>query len=216
MTEQWEESVESLEAWFIDSDTDPEISNCITKALLSRRPGSFELLSLDLDEAHPARQAAADQDRIGWYHFVEGRISKKWALAQQAYYYQQHSQRTGESWASNLVDHLLALVHRQWIQRNAVVHERDANGLRIKEGVELETEIDQQFTLGVDGLHQQDHHFITRGRAKVNDMSGPAKKAWVSGITLARHAFEAATTADNSATGRMRRNLEEWLFRPTR
>lgn len=174
-------------------------------------PTSFELECTDLPPSHPVRRAAEDQDKIGWFYFTEGKISKLWAEAQQAYYHTHHSRRSGQGWAGQLVDHLLALTHSQWTTRCDILHERDNNGLRIREGVELETAISNQFRLGLEGLHPRDHHFISRGHSQVTDMHGQEKKAWLSGILIARDTYEAHQTASSSDTGRMRRTMKTWL-----
>jgi hypothetical protein len=211
MRQQWEESVEGLEMWMDEVDTDPEINNCFSKVLCQADPTSFELECTDLPPSHPVRRAAEDQDKIGWFYFTEGKISKLWAEAQQAHYHTHHSRRSGQGWAGQLVDHLLALTHSQWTTRCDTLHEQDNNGLRMREGAELETAISNQFRLGLEGLHPRDHHFISRGHSQVTDMHGQEKKAWLSGILIARDTYEAHQTASSSDTGRMRRTMKTWL-----
>ena len=37
-------------------------------------------------------------------------------------------------WAEGLVSNILAVVHKQWVVRNAVVHQHDELGLNVWEG----------------------------------------------------------------------------------
>jgi len=135
--------------------------------------------------------------------------------ARSPYYHSKGLGLKGHTWAAQLVEHLLTMVHNQWIQRNSVVHERDANGLRLKEGIAMEEAIETQFAMGTEGLYRRDHHFISRGRNEVNDMHSSEKKAWLSGILLARESHKAEQTANSSDTGRMRQNMRHWLSQTT-
>ena len=54
------------------------------------------------------------------------------------------------------------MTHSQWLHRCAVEHERDTQGLKMKEGRELMAAVTAQFALGVDGLHARNRHYIAR------------------------------------------------------
>lgn len=172
MANQWEDSMEELEMWMSEEDTDPDLMDCISKTLAPRDPTSFELNSYG-----SATKAAADQDLIGWHHFTHGKIAKSWETAQHNYYLSIGSPKSGRSWAAGLVMQLYSMVHNQWTYRNGVLHEKDAQGLRIKEGEALERSIDSQFELGRDGLNPTDWHFIERGIEEVKNLHVSDKKA---------------------------------------
>jgi hypothetical protein len=67
-----------------------------------------------------------------------------------------------------------------------VLHERDAQGLKLKDGRALKEAVQNQLALGLDGLHAQDHHYISRGHACILALPADNKQAWLSGIRLAR------------------------------
>jgi hypothetical protein len=75
---------------------------------------------------------------------------------------------------ARLITNLLHLTHTQWCHRNAILHARDARGLKLKEGQALMAAITEQFDLGLHGLYAQDHHYITQGIDYV--LSQPAAK----------------------------------------
>ncbi len=152
--------------------------------------------------------AAKEQDEIGWINFVEGRISQKWRAAQADHYLLKGSKRTAKKWTTELVNNLLALVHKQWKTRNAVVHERNEQGLKVKEGKELEEAITEQFLMGPEGLLPHDQHHLTRGRAAVENMSAAQKKTWLYGIEIARQVCE--LELDSEVT-QMRDAMFSWL-----
>lgn len=98
MANRWEESLEELEEWMSEEETDPDIMECILTALKPREPMHFS----GHCEGGSAKQAAASQDEIGWYHFVEGKIAKSWEQAQHEYYMTKGSTKLGRGWAAGL------------------------------------------------------------------------------------------------------------------
>jgi hypothetical protein len=70
----WQDSLLGLEAWMMETDTDPAIMECILLSLETRNPNQlFTAFS------NPRTlQASQAQDRIGWLHTTEGKISSKW------------------------------------------------------------------------------------------------------------------------------------------
>lgn len=203
MAMTWQDSLKELDTWLLEEDTAPEISACIMKTLTPREPTDFKEFGKGL-----ATQAAKDQDRIGWFHFVEGKIAQSWETAQHEYYMRKGSDKSGRTWASGLVTQLYTLPHNQWTYRNRVLHERDAQGLRIKEGEDLENLIDAQFEIGTNGLSPSDWHFIARGREEIRQLSASDKKAWLSGITIARDDTASVTSR---TMAEMRANMHRLL-----
>jgi hypothetical protein len=203
----WDEAVEGLEAWMIAVETDPEIRYCIIETLRRRSPtASFA------SQASPVSpeilQVAQEQDAIGWVNFLEGRISKRWRIIQARYYQANRSRRLAKSWAADLVLNLYTLVHRQWKARNDAVHERDEKGMKLRDAMELEDAIDEQFEEGMVGLRPQDQHYITRGRDAVDKLSAAHQQLWLRGVRIAREFFE--NEVETEVT-RMRDTMFRWL-----
>lgn len=202
----WEEAVEDLDAWLLASKTAPSIRRCIVETLRRRDQGTrFADFADDF-----VLEAATDQDEIGWIHFVEGRISRKWREVQQEHFLLHGSQRSARKWSEDLVMNMFSLVHKQWEVRNAVVHARDEKGLKVKEGDELRAAIAEQFELGDEDLRPEDRHYIARGKKRVDKMSGSEQKTWLHGIRIAREAYE--MEVDSEIT-RLRNSMYGWLRR---
>ena len=201
----WQEAVAGFEAWMMEADTDPSIQSCIVAALQARDPHTT--FSTYVDSPH-IQAAAEEQDQIGWSHFIKGRVSKQWRAIQEEHYRSIGSKRTARSWTEGLVSNILTLVHKQWIARNAVVHARDAKGLKVREGKELALAIDAQFSLDVDGLLPQDRHLITRGRQSVNEMMATGQKTWLQSIQIAREVYESEI---ESETTQLRNSIYSWM-----
>ena len=205
MLMSWNKSVSNLESWLTSVDTHPDITLCIVSSLRERSPSaSFANFS-----SPDTQEAALAQDAIGWQNFAEGKISSLWRPIQQTFYSEISSRRTARRWCSGLVSHLLELTHDQWTTRNGVVHERDAQGLKIAEGAELTAAIIEQYNLGTDGLHLRDHHYLSRSLATILEL--PVMEKWQWTFTL-RSARELHAETTNSSEHQMRTFMENWLI----
>jgi hypothetical protein len=203
--EIWQESLLGLEAWMIDMDTDATIRECILLCLETRDPTqTFTAFS------NPRSfQAAQAQDRIGWMNTTEGKVSHHWRHLQAEHYQSINSRRSADKWAAGLVTNLLGITHSQWLHRCAVLHERDSQGLKLKDSQELATAIQEQFLLGLEGLQVRDRHFLTRGQDTVNALPADNKKAWLSGIRIARQLYQESEARELDG---MRHLMLHWLL----
>lgn len=189
-----------------DSETSPDIRQCQVPVLASRDPSQTFVETAPLS----VRSAAMAQDAIGWLNTLEGKISTQWRGIQWAYLQHQGSQQTVHTWAEGLVTQLLALTHAQWKHRNVVVHERDAQGLKIQVGRDLRAAIEAQFELGVDGLHARDTHYIMRGMHQVLALPAENKQAWLRGVIIARETYAASEAREIEG---MQKVLRRWLVK---
>jgi hypothetical protein len=200
----WSDSLAGLGTWMEEDDTAPDIQECILSTLATRNPSqSFTAFS-----PHSTRWAAQQQDQIGWIFATEGKLSHEWERLQEAYYLEYNPHRSAPKWAAGLTTNLLHITHSQWTHRNSVLHERDAQGLKLKVGQELTTAVNTQFALGLDGLHARDHHYIDRGLNHLHSLPPAYKKAWIRGIQLARETYLASEAKEMES---MRSLMLHWL-----
>ena len=120
---------------------------------------------------------------------MEGKVSRTWQQIQSDYYHSIKSKCSASKWAMGLVTTLLSMTHSQWTHRNNILHARDAQGLWLKEGQELDMAITLQFQSGFEGLHPNDYHLIKWGKDRVSQMTGPGKLSWLSSIHIAHKQF---------------------------
>jgi hypothetical protein len=182
----WQESLLGLEAWMIDTDMEVTIFECILLSLetwdptqtftTKRNPCSF--------------QAAQAKDRIGWMNTTEGKLSHHWWQLQAEHYKLIDSPCSASKWAAGLVTNLLGITHSQWLHRCAVLHERDTQGLKLKDSQQLAAAIQEDFLLGLEGLQAWDRHFITCGQATINALPADNKQAWLSGIRIVHQLYQ--------------------------
>lgn len=188
----------------IDADTDPTVRECIILGLDTRNPAqSF------IDFCTPRTlQAAQAQDCIGWLNTMDGKLSHRWQQLQADYYASIHSRCSASKWAAGLVANILTVTHSQWLHRCSILHERDAQGLKLADSQALAAAIQEQFHLGLDGLTARDHHYLTRGQDVVNALLADNKQAWLSGIRIARQLY---LESEAHALNGMRNLMLQWL-----
>jgi hypothetical protein len=172
----------------IDVNTALAIRLCLLRTLSTQSPTqSFTALS----EPPPSFATAQAQDAIGWLHTMEGKLSRSWCCLQADYYCSINSPRCA---------HLLHLTHTQWCHCNAILHSRDAHGLKLKEGQALMAAITDKFDLGLHGLHAQDHHNISRSINYVLSRPAANQKAWLSGVCIPCKAYLASKAREVQAS----------------
>ena len=183
---RWEQSIQGLREWLQEMDTAPDIQYCLVNTLAAQRVAqSFQAFGRGI-----AGPAAVAQDHIRWLHLTEGEVSRTWRQIQSDYYHSIASKRSASKWAMGLVTTLLSMTHSQWTHHNNILHARDAQGLQLKEGQELDmVAITLQFQSGLEGLHPKDYHLIERGKDRVSRMTGPGKLSWLSSIRIACKQF---------------------------
>jgi hypothetical protein len=204
-SDTWHQSLLGLEAWMIENDTDPAICKAILLTVEDRdATKSFATFS----DPRTFRAAQA-QDRIGWLHTTEGKISVQWNHLQAEQYRSIDLCWSPGKWAAGLITNLLPVTHSQWLHQCAVLHKRNAQGLKLKLGRELLAAIQSQLALGLEGLHVWDHHYITHGNACILALPAANKQAWLSGILLI--AWETYLNSEAREVGGMWNCMLHWL-----
>ena len=179
---EWEKQLTKLLEWLENAKTCPSIIQCIQTALDKESGMGFRVD----DSVERVKQAAVEQEHIGKFHFLEGKVSKKWMVAQERYWKEQKEKRSPKRWAVGLIGHLLEFTHNMWVARNGIVHERASNGLKLKESRELEAAVREQYHKGYHQLAVKDHHFMDRSLSSILGGSAVNQQVWLRGIEVAR------------------------------
>ena len=92
------------------------------------------------------------------------------------------------TWPWGSCHNLLAVLHKMWITRNEVINEKNEQGMKLNDTIDLKDAIDYQLKLGKAGLasYAQRFSYIDKGRAFVDHLQVAEQKAWVMGIKVAR------------------------------
>ena len=81
------------------------------------------------------------------------------------------------------------MVHKMWIAHNDVAHAIDKKGCKIKDGLAMDADIDEQFMLGYEDLMHRNFHLINIGRPAIDRRSAGEQWTWLHSIDrLARSA----------------------------
>ena len=117
----FEKAVITFKEKLIKMETAPIITATIIYTLFGGQESFFsDMIKTDDnyendDIQRTTAAAAIEQDMIGWFNFIEGKMSSKWEIAQEQYYRIQNSRnRKGSNWASTVVSCLNNIIRTQW------------------------------------------------------------------------------------------------------
>jgi hypothetical protein len=154
-----ERSIDLLDDWLIEQDTDEELRFCLID--YARGRGGVTMYDLCHNKSEGYQRLARSQDMIGWRRFMEGMISKEMLNV--------HAMTTVESeedmpaptqWAKGLVIKLLETTHGQWLYRNVHVHDAISGALATSKKEELQKAIEDELALGGAGLAEEDLYLL--------------------------------------------------------
>jgi hypothetical protein len=186
-TATWEQGAAKLATWFSNQDTHPGISQIMLTRLQAWRQHQetqFPIPTL------PALQITyLDQQEIGWFNFLQGRISTRWVIMQSDYYQLINSKRTATTWARRLICHLWELSRNMWLHRNHILHE-SPNAETEKLSRRMDRRILTKFWKNLDGLSPPHHYLLRRNPLnRVLKWQNHEKLAWLDTVsTIARRA----------------------------
>jgi hypothetical protein len=112
---------------------------------LDGQPAS-QLKELAPEAPNYLRQAILDQNKIGWYNFMRGRLAKKW---KQAYINDRDTTKdlnsrpiTADQWGKQIVKLTLEFALESWYCRNEIEHERDKNNIPMVKEITCKNRLD--------------------------------------------------------------------------
>jgi hypothetical protein len=115
---------------------------------------------------------------------------------------------TAERWAADLSYQLLKMSHGLWTARNGILHERDQQGLLLKEGRTLTEAIKECFTKGRAALLPIDYYLLEKPLEHVLDLPASDKYILLGAFHLA---LDMKKEEHRNPTTRMRQTMVEWL-----
>jgi hypothetical protein len=155
----WETSITALSAWLEQHETHPGVTHLLLARLNAWRNHHETGFPIPLI---PALQTAyLDQQEIGWFNFLQGRISTYWVTIQSDYYLLLDSQRSSTTWARKLISKSWDITWHMWLHRNHILHEMP-NAETEKHTRKLNRKIMTEFRTNVDGLSPPHHYLLHR------------------------------------------------------
>jgi hypothetical protein len=217
----FELSVQKLEIVMGDKFTAPEITAAIGKRIRQWRKHSTGQI---IDQATPlpryyrndefgTKAALDEQDKIGWYNFLLGRLSTKWMDAQQKYLESLGKRTTGRRWTIAIISKLWDIAWDMWQHRNHIKH----NTLHPRKQLEMEflgQQVRELYAQGAKELLPRDRQLFQKSVDTLQKGTGNEQEQWITSVLLA-HQRAAADTANRKASMTTERALmETWLGLP--
>ena len=115
-TDSWDAAVSKLSAWMQQTSTHPAIRDVI----VSRLRSWHDQQPLETRNWYQAGPAAAAQDQIGWWSFLQGFVATEWGETQAEYFRWLKLKRTSKRWVTALIKKLWEISWTLWEHRCAI------------------------------------------------------------------------------------------------
>ena len=204
-------ALQKLETSLTEVDTAPHLLKAIITRLKQwRKRGDHALPRFTGYDQWGTQHAVREQDSIGWYQLLLGRIAKKWSDAQQRYIDSLQKKNTGRRWAISLVQKALEVSWDMWEQRNDIKH-NTLHPRRAAEVTRIKVQLQLLFRKGCKQFLTQDRLLFSKSEATLLKGSPIEMLQWsTSVLNAARRAAAAAN--DVEATMQAERALmKRWL-----
>ena len=122
---------------------------------------------------------------IGWDAFLEGRVSKLWAVVQHEHYTASGKRNTGQRWLSLLIRKLLDVAWDQWEHRCGQAHEREETA----HAQQISTAVEDTLRSGPGRLTGRDRSYFSLP-ARVWSLSTSKKAGWLANVDAAFRRLE--------------------------
>jgi hypothetical protein len=106
------------------------------------------------------QQAMDQQTRIGWRHFIRGRLTMTWGKIIRNYMMENNNKDTSKQWCIKLVKINWTHVLQMWEQRNHGVHDETPEQQNMKKKVEMIEELQE--------IQQDNTEMAPSARALIN------------------------------------------------
>ena len=158
----------------------------------------------------PIRQALMEQKKIGWDHFMLGRISQQWSEIQGKYYKRLNLRKTGNKWAEELIKEIWTIHCTIWNRRNEILH--GTGNHKVLGTKDYEKEIDRELQDGY-ALLLSTEHYLFKGITMdiVREWNANKKDKWLRTVRAARY----TSSLRHQKTQQSRENMRNWLRKKT-
>jgi hypothetical protein len=198
-----------LTDWMKKNYTSPELARWIVIRLNAWRTGSH---IIQVYSQPIVNKAIKDQDKIGWWQFLLGRVSKSMTTAQAQYLKIHKPQRKSESWIKGLLTQTWEISFAMWEHRNHALH---GDALTPTQELELEAlrqQVIEEFTKGATTVQSNLRWMLNQDHKEwAMTQSIPKTKRWLETITLSRKAQVIFRNQLNTTLARQQQRMREWL-----
>jgi hypothetical protein len=164
----------------------------ITRLRQWRKYGDNHLPPFRNHDLYGSHHAADDQDKIGWYIFLLGRLFKKWSDSQQRYIYSLHRKNSGRRWVSSVIQKARDIAWDIWEQRNDI-NQNTMHPWRAAEVVGIKAQLRVLYRGGSDSLLPIDHHLFSKLEATLQLGEPNLMLQWITSVLTAYRRAAVAT-----------------------
>jgi hypothetical protein len=180
-----EKSIDLLDDWLIEQETEEELRFCLID--YARGRGGVSMSDICHRKSSRYKRMARSQDAIGWRRFMEGMISKEILnLYYSTSWDSEEDLPEPSMWSKGLVVKLLEVTHGQWLYRNVHVHDAISGALATAKKEELQKAIEDEIELGGEGLAEEDMYLLEINLDDLATTSGEDQTYWLLAIRAAR------------------------------
>ena len=148
------------------------------------------------------------QAKLGWFFFIQGRISLQWQCFTRA----MDSHNNPKRWSAILVGKLQMVAWDMWTYRNGLIH--DPNHVwNIKRASTLNGYITADYQQGITGLDRTDHSLFHQDLSTLLSLPCDKKELWLRSVQVARSRPLAPRRPRRNLPGLPleRRRMFQWL-----
>jgi hypothetical protein len=204
-------ATQKLEAHLTTLDTAPPIITAIMTTIRQwQKYGDDHLPRLWQRDIYGAHHAVGSQDKIGWYKFLLGRMSKKWSDSQQRYIRSMRRKNSGRRWTASVIQKALDIAWDMWEQRNDInqntMHPRRAANME-----EIKAQLRESYHCGRNSLLPIDPYLFSKAEASLLMGEPNLMLQWIySFLTATRRAAVAEEDLERTMTSK-RALMRCWL-----
>jgi hypothetical protein len=181
-------TLELMEEWLVDAETDPDLLDCIMEYAHGKGGRSMENICSGLGQHF--MQMAREQDAIGWWRCMEGMTSKSMRAIKYNFHYREGTSMKPEHWAQGLILKRMEVTHGQWIYCNIQIHDAVVGTQVTLRKEAILKEIEEQMELGEAGLQKENNLMLEVNLGDMENSSGEQEEYWL----LAIKALQVATS----------------------
>ena len=191
----------------------PELKTALLQRLRLWHTPPTHHRRISLTSLFGLRGAVEQQDQLGWYNFLMGRVGNQWVHVQQRYYEWLSRRNTGKAWVQALIQKVWSVSWDMWDHRNAIRLDT-ITPAQLRERAATNRRIVEEFALGPENIGIQDHHWFAKPLAHVLKYDPAHQSQWLASVELARYRHANAHEFEASSLRHPRDFMIAWTRRP--
>lgn len=195
----WIKSLQKLETFMENNNTDPQLNKSIISNL---RTWYFEQ-ETDQEQTNTNEQ---QQKRIGWDFFIEGWIGIQWRRPQSRYLESIKSKTSVRRWVGALIVKLWEVAWDLWEHRNGVEHAHATQDLHLNLNDQIRREVED---FRADEYPDMIYMFRESELDKIYESTIGYKRSWLRNVAGAR--AKGRRRIDNPEIRQMRQTMRQFL-----